>query len=102
MKTINQENLNELPFPQDELSSLISSVVEGLDTGSLEINKNSISTENIFYNTTGQNFEYGFSIKIGVQRNESHELDIFIDNITIYETPDEWLDTFNRIKEQKL
>lgn len=101
MIIVNQDNLDQLPFAKNELPNLISGIVSELDLTVIDDNNNSISTEQIFHNTKCQNFENGFSIKLTIQFNESKELDVFIDQIILYETPDEWLDAYNLIGKRK-
>jgi len=101
MVIVNLDNLNELPFAENELANFISNIVSELDTTVIDDKKHSISTEQIFHNTKCQNFENGFSIKLTIQRNESNDFDIFIDSIILYETPDEWLDAYNIIDKRK-
>ena len=100
MIEIEDTRRENLPLNEEQFKNIIEQVANNVDKD--KIKPFEIKEDNFIFDVKDtDNFTDGFELITQMQINENDELGIAIIKMIIFENDDEWLEAFQRIKNQK-
>ncbi|MBK8927325.1 MAG: hypothetical protein IPM74_15765 [Crocinitomicaceae bacterium] len=100
MKIFTPDNMDQVPISVQELQKVVYQLTN--KNCALDLKPDSTKdTENLMFKKSSENLEDGFYIALRFIKTEADDLQVFIREIILYETPDEWLDAYNWYMKRK-
>ena len=99
MKVIDVSDRENVPLSDDEFVNVLEQVLATIDVNDMK-EEESIENNYIFNGPDGGVIG-GYEIGLNIFKEENKKLGVLLTKFILYETEDEWIDAYSRIKKEK-
>ncbi len=98
MKNIDVSSRENIPLTDEEFVNVLEQMLSAADTDEIK-DDTVITTRNIFDTGKGK-VVGGFEVCLNIFKEKTGELGVLLKEFILYETEDEWIDAYSRIKKE--